>query len=93
MDRSSNKSKEVQASWIEELRTESRDTIMSEYNEKGPGLMKRWKQAIGRFITFCLYGNRDPMGVVESRRIRAELSRQVKADEEILRKRNTFPHG
>ncbi len=71
-----------------ELRIESIGAIMSEYTKKGSGLMKQWKQAIGRFIAFCLNGNQDPMKVVESRQIRADLSRQIKAEEELLRKRS-----
>ena len=78
---------------VMELSTESSGTTMSEHAEKGPGLMQRCKQAIGRFIAFCTYGSYDPKEVVESRRIRTELSRQIKADEELLRKRSEFPHG
>ncbi len=58
---------------------------MSEYMNKGPNLVKRWKQAISRFIAFCLYGDQSPVERAEARRMRAELSHQIKPEDELLR--------
>jgi hypothetical protein len=46
---------------------------MSSNREKGPGVVKRWKQAIGRFIVLCLYGDQSPLQAAEAKRRRAEL--------------------
>jgi hypothetical protein len=58
---------------------------MSEHTTKGPRLVKRWKQAISRFIAFCLYGDQSPLEGAEARRMRAELSRQIEPENELLR--------
>jgi hypothetical protein len=62
---------------------------------KGPGLLKRWKQAISRFIAFCLYGDQNPMEVTEARRIQSDPSKQAKAEEEATQakaRNSSFEH-
>jgi len=57
---------------------------MSEHMNKGPSLVKRWKQAISRFIAFCLYGDQSLLDRAEARRMRAELSHQIDPENELL---------
>ncbi len=58
---------------------------MSERINKGPGLVKRWIQAIRRFIAFCLYGDQSPIEGAEARRMQAELSHQIEPENDLLR--------
>lgn len=60
---------------------------MSEQTKTQPGLLKRWLQAVSRFITFCLYGNGGSPGNVAAKQARAELQRQLQLEEEALRMR------
>lgn len=53
--------------------------------DKGTSLLKRWKQAISRFITFCLYGDQNLLDRAEAKRMQADLSHKIEPDNELLR--------
>ena len=55
---------------------------MPEQENKGTGLLKRWKQNISRFIMFCLYGDQSPLDRASAKQLRADVYH--KADPENL---------
>jgi len=59
---------------------------MSEQKKnKGTSLLKRWKQAISHFITFCLYGDQSPLDRASAKRMRADISHKVEPENEHVR--------
>jgi hypothetical protein len=46
---------------------------MPEQKIKDMSLLKRWKQVISRFITFCLYGDQSPIDRASAKQLRADV--------------------